>query len=327
MKKAAMFGLMAGIALLIALFAYSGFGRIVSAIATAGWTAIILMAAARMLPLLPCAISWRLVSPIEARPGLAAFLRARWVRDAIGELWIAPPLGNELAGMRVLTLSGGMRAPMVAAATLVDLTEELASQIAYTLIGVLLVATGRSETSFTLPALIGLLAATAAIGGFAYAQNAGLLLRLEAMVSKWSSEWLQPLRLSMTGIHDITNGIYRRKAQVFWAFFIHLFAWFCGAVGAWVGLQFIGHPLSWYQVIALEAIIFALRSAIFVAPAGLGVQEAGYVLAGHLFGLDAATALALSVLLRAAEWLRALPALLIWQACEGKHWWRLRRER
>jgi putative membrane protein len=326
MKKGVMFGLMTGIALIIALFVYSGFGKIVSAIATAGWTAVILMALSRMLPLFPCAFSWRLVSPLEARPGLAAFLRARWVRDAMGELWVTPPLGNELAGMRVLMLAG-MKAPMAAASTLVDLTEELASQIAYTLIGVLLVASGQSGESFTLPALTGLLAAAVATGGFVYAQNAGLLLRLEEVVSKWSSEWLKPVRLSIAGIHGITNGIYRRKASVFWAFLAHLFAWFCGALAAWVGLRFIGHPLSWHQVIALEAITFALRSAIFVAPAGLGVQEAGYVLAGHLFGLDAASALALSILLRAAEWLRALPALLMWQVYEGNRWWRLRNGR
>jgi len=135
------------------------------------------------------------------------------------------------------------------------------------------------------------------------------------------------VKLSMQGIHAITHAIYRRKGAVASAFAIHLSAWFFGALAAWIGLRFMGHPLAWHQVIALEAIIAALRSVAFVAPAGLGVQEAGYILAGHLFGLDAATALALSMLQRAAEWLRAVPALIMWQAYEGNRWWRTLRSR
>ena len=37
--------------------------------------------------------------------------------------------------------------------------------------------------------------------------------------------------------------------------------------------------------------------------------------------------MALSLLLRAAEWLRALPALLLWQASEGSRWWKRAREK
>jgi len=324
MKKSVLFGLMAGISLTIALLAYSGIGKIGTAIAAAGWMGVALMALAHMLPVILCAFAWRLVSPVTSARGLAVFFRARWVRDAIGEMWFTPPLGSELAGMRVLTLAG-MAPPQAAAATLVDLTEALASQIAYTLAGVLLIAHGLPKASFIIPALAGLLLAATAIIGFTYAQNSGGLLWIERAVSKWTSGWLEAVRLSMQGIHGITMSIYRRKWQVFVAFGIHLSAWFCGTLAAWIGLRLIGHPLAWYQVIALEAIIAALRSIAFVMPAGLGVQEAGYVLAGQLFGLDAASALALSMLQRASEWLRAFPALLLWQAYEGKHWWRLAR--
>ncbi len=325
MRKSVLLGLMAGISLTIALLAYSGFGKIGTAIAAAGWMGVTWMALAHMLPIIFYAFAWRLVSPAASAPGLVVFFRARWVRDAIGEMWFTPPLGSELAGMRVLTLAG-MAPPQAAAATLVDLTEALSSQIAYTLAGLLLIAHGLPQAPFIIPALIGLLAAAAAIAGFAYAQNAGGLLWIERAVSKWTSGWLEPVRLSMNGIHGLTRRIYRRKWRIFLAFGIHLLAWFCSALAAWIGLRLIGHPLAWHQVIALEAIIAALRSIAFMVPAGLGVQEAGYILAGQLFGLDATSALALSMLQRASGWLRAFPALLLWQVHEGKHWWRLARE-
>jgi len=326
MKKGVLFGLAAGILLTVILFAYSGLGKIGAAIVAAGWMGVMLMALAHMLPLMLRSLAWRLVSLPESAPGFNVFLRAHWVRDAIGAMWITPPLGSELAGMRMLTLEG-MNPSQAAAATLVDLTEEMASQIVYTLVGVLLIAFSLPQASFIMPALAGLLLAAAAIGGFAYAQNAGLLLRVEGMVSTWTSGWLEPVRLSMQGVHDITSAIYRRKVAILSAFVVHLGAWFCGALATWIGLRFIGHPLAWHQVIALEAIIAALRSLAFVAPAGLGVQEAGYLLVGHLFGLAAADALALSMLQRASEWLRAFPALLMWQAYEGNRWWRLSGEK
>jgi len=326
MKKGVWISLMAGLLLAIILFAYSGIGKIGEAIAAAGWMGVTLMAMVHMLPVILCAVAWRLVSPPESVPGFGVFVRARWVRDAVGEMWITPPLGSELAGMRILTMAG-MDQPQAAAATLVDLTEALASQIIYTLAGVLLVGFTLPGASFIVPTLAGLLVAAAAIGGFAYAQNAGLLLRIEAVVSQWTSGWLEPVRISMQGIHAITKRIYHRRGAVLMAFLIHLLAWFIGAMAAWVGLRYIGHPLAWHQVIALEAIIAALRSVAFISPAGLGVQEAGYVLAGQLFGLDAATALALSMLQRAAEWLRAVPALIMWQTYEGNRWWRALRSK
>jgi len=326
MKKNALLGLMAGILATIILFAYSGFGKTGEAIAIAGWTGISLMAMAHMLPVVVCTFAWRLVSLPESTPGFSAFFRARWVRDALGELWVTPPLGSELAGMRILTMAGMVQV-QAAAATLVDLTAALASQLVYTLAGVLLLGFTMPEASFMLPALGGLLVAAVAIGGFAYVQNSGWLLRLEKTVSQWTSDWLEPVRLSMQGIHAITRDIYQRKVAVVAAFLLHLCAWFLGALAAWIGLRFMGHPLAWHQVIALEAIISALRSVVFIAPGGLGVQEAGYILAGQLFGLDAASALALSMLQRAAEWLRAVPALIMWQAYEGNRWWRIRRSR
>ena len=68
-----------------------------------------------------------------------------------------------------------------------------------------------------------------------------------------------------------------------------------GAGEAYVGLYFMGHAIAWSDALILESIAFALRTAAFVVPARLGIQEGGYILLGAMFGLSPEVALALSL--------------------------------
>jgi len=91
-----------------------------------------------------------------------------------------------------------------------------------------------------------------------------------------------------------------------------------GTAEAWLALRLLGSPLAVWQVVALESLVFALRSAAFFVPAALGVQEGGYVVLGAAFGLAPETALALSLVKRAREWLMAIPGLIAWQYIERR---------
>ena len=81
---------------------------------------------------------------------------------------------------------------------------------------------------------------------------------------------------------------------------------------AWIALRFLGHPLAIWDVLALESIIYAIRSAVFFVPAGLGFQEGGYVMVCAALGLPPEVALAVSLLKRGREVLLGVPALLAW---------------
>ena len=61
--------------------------------------------------------------------------------------------------------------------------------------------------------------------------------------------------------------------------------------------------------------------AAFFIPGGLGVQEAGYLLFGLIYGLPPDQGLALSLVKRLREVLLGLPGLLAWQMIEGKQAW------
>jgi uncharacterized membrane protein YbhN (UPF0104 family) len=89
----------------------------------------------------------------------------------------------------------------------------------------------------------------------------------------------------------------------------------------WFVLRLFGHPVTASAAIALESLTQAVRHIVFFIPAGLGVQEGGFVVIGTLLGIDAELALALSMAKRGRELLCGLPALLSWQVAEG---WRLR---
>jgi uncharacterized membrane protein YbhN (UPF0104 family) len=88
-------------------------------------------------------------------------------------------------------------------------------------------------------------------------------------------------------------------------------------------LRFMGHPLKWADALILESVAFALRTATFVVPSRIGVQEGGYIVLGSLFGLSPDVALALSLLKRARELATGLPCLILWQSMEARRlWWR-----
>jgi hypothetical protein len=90
-----------------------------------------------------------------------------------------------------------------------------------------------------------------------------------------------------------------------------------GSAENWLVLRWLAHPVSAEGAVALESLTLAARSAFFIAPAGLGVQEAGLIGVGSLLGLGSDVAIALSLAKRAREILFGLPALAVWQARSG----------
>ena len=114
----------------------------------------------------------------------------------------------------------------------------------------------------------------------------------------------------------VISEAYNRPVRVAVCLVVHVLCWFGAAGGSWLILDFIGHPLPFFSVVAIESLLFAIRNAAFVVPSGLGVQEGSYALLGPLFGLPAEAALALSLLKRARDIVIGVPVLLLWQLME-----------
>ena len=69
---------------------------------------------------------------------------------------------------------------------------------------------------------------------------------------------------------------------------------------------------------ALEGLTQAVRQFALLIPAALGVQELGLIGLGHLLGMDAQTAMALSAVKRMRELAIGLPGLLVFYFVEGR---------
>jgi len=111
----------------------------------------------------------------------------------------------------------------------------------------------------------------------------------------------------------VLAGIYARRGAVTLSFLFNLAAWVMSGAAAWLVLRLMAVPISLWDALSLESLIFTLRSVAFMIPGAIGVQEAAYVVAAPLFGLPVEAALALSFAKRAREVVLGLPCLLIWQ--------------
>ena len=121
-------------------------------------------------------------------------------------------------------------------------------------------------------------------------------------------------RAAGCNLHRLFAQPWRLAQALLWQFAGYL----VGALETWFALTLLGHPVSLEAALAIEALTQAIRHATFIVPGGLGIQEAGVVLFGHLAGVSGEAALALALVKRAREVLFGLPALLSWQWVEAR---------
>jgi len=316
MKLSVLIAAIVGLAVATAVVGYIGFGAVFSALAVIGWRGLAFLCAYSALPFCLLGGAWFLLDePLRPRR-LGVFIWARVVRDSGSELLPFSHLGGFVIGARAAMLQG-VTATAAFATTVVDVTTELIAQLGFTSLGLCLLAmrlgAGSTHNALVGAALIGLLLTALAAAGFVALQRRGVEL-LEALARRF-------LPAALAGASDIGAALtarYQRRGRLALAVVIHFAAWISSAVGAWLALRLAGVHIGLASVLAIESLVGAVRSAAFAAPMGVGVQEATYALIGPLFGLGPEMSLALSLLKRARDVAIGVPALLIWQAIEGR---------
>jgi uncharacterized membrane protein YbhN (UPF0104 family) len=116
--------------------------------------------------------------------------------------------------------------------------------------------------------------------------------------------------------HELRACLSRVRTLAF-AGVLQLIALLSASFEVWFTLRLFGHPVDAAAAIMLESMTQALRHIAFVVPAGLGVQEAAFVLFGHALGIDSELALAVSMAKRLREVVCGVPALVSWQLAEA----------
>jgi putative membrane protein len=305
-----------GVALALYLVRYVGWHAVLSAAATIGWTGFALFCLGALALFVLLGAAWQVLLPAAVAPRLRVLIGARLVRDAGAEVLPLSQLGGIALGVRAAMLQG-MSAPLASASMIVDVTAEMLAQIAYAVLGVAIllsrVPASSQVTSLTSACVIGLLLAAVAAGLFITLQRRG-----GRITARLARKLLRSAGHTFTGVGRALEIIHRAPARVVLSCALHLAAWVGNGAVVWLGFRMIGAHIDVAAAIAIESLVYAIRSAGAFVPNALGVQEGAYLVLGPLLGVPPDLALAISVLKRARDIAIGVPVLLSWQAVEGR---------
>ncbi len=302
-----------GVAATTAVVVIVGAGPVLAAVVKVGWRGLGAFTLWSALPYLLLGTAWFSLERPWTAQRWRAYLWARMVRDASGELLPFSPIGGLAIGVRAAVLEG-VGATWAAATTTVDVTAEMAAQVVFTLFGLAVLGLRLGHDSIVAKqALAGVAMTAAAIVAFAVLQRRGVS-NMGALIERFAPG----VGSHFADTSALIGAIHARPGRLALAVLLHLLAWIASALGAWLALAVGGVAVGAADIIGLEALIMAVRSAAFLAPMGIGVQEASYALLGPLFGLGPELAVALSFIKRARELIVGGPVLALWQVREGR---------
>jgi putative membrane protein len=307
-----------GLALLIGLVIRADAVAILQTLGLAGW-ALLWLVPYRALYFLLYAIGWLdLLRPCdrERRAGLGYLFWVTSVREAIDRLLPVASVGGSVAGVRLLRWRHLPGAP-VSASVIVEILLTVCVLYLFTAVGLFLLfnlhAAGEDYRRVLLGFLFGLPVPIAAV----------LLLRNGSVFAR-----LQRLLRPLVGQGAMSAGAaaldreLRASLSRGWTLLgvgsLQFVAVTSAAFEVWLVLRLCGHPVGAGAALILESMTQALRHVAFIVPAGIGVQEAGLVVFGHVLGIGSDLALAVSMAKRMREILCGLPPLLSWQWLEGR---------
>ena len=305
-----------GVALTLYLVRYVGWHAVFSAVSALGFLGFGVFSICSLLVFVLLGAAWQVLLGGPGAPRLALLVRARLVRDSAAEVLPFSQLGGIALGVRAAILLG-LAAPLAAASMIVDVTTEMLAQVAYAALGVSILAVRGPHDSrvatFVAAGVAGLaLAAVAAVLFIAVQRHGGRI------AAKFAVRLTRGAGASLTGMRTALERIYRSPARVALSAALHLAAWIANGAVVWLGFRLIGAQLDLAAALAIESLVYAIRSVAVFIPNALGVQEGAYVILAPLFGVGPDVALAMSVLKRARDIAIGVPVLLLWQGAEGR---------
>jgi putative membrane protein len=316
MASGAVFAWLAGLGLIVVLIAAQGAAEIAAAFAVAGWSAAAL-GVAHLGTLLADTVGWRALLRPAHRGALPALLVNRWIGASINGLLPVAQLGGEFVRARLLARSG-TPGPAAGASVVVDLTAGLLTQIAFAALGIVLLVRLLGHAGDLMELALGLALFGLLLLGFAAAQRRGLFSLLARPLHRLASGpgWRALVGNAAALDAEVALRYRRGRALTLCAAWRSL-GWLAGGVELWLAFLVLGHPVGLAEAIILESLGQAVRSAGFLIPGGLGVQEGGILMSGIWLGLAPEIVLAAALLKRARELALGVPGLIVWSYLDG----------
>lgn len=315
LRLAALFGLL-GLAAATGIIVWSGYDAILQALGIAGW-GILWASLYHLIPLLACVIGWRALMPGRHRPSLGFFFYILWLRASVNNLMPVARIGGEIVSVRVM-MKHGVRKSSAIASTIVELTLSIGAVFLFVLGGVFFLSLRLADSGLGWKMAAGVLASTPLIAAVVLVQRIGFFGLCDKIFTLLLRDTWKKFAGNIGQLDRAIHGIYRRKKRVLFCFVWQLISWGSSTGEVWLGLAFLGHPISLLDSFILEALIQGTSTAAFAVPGALGVQEAGFLFFGHILGLPADISVALAVLRRCRDVILFVPGLIVWQIQEGK---------
>ena len=317
-----LFGL-AGAVLFTGLLIHQGVGQVLDAFATGEW-AIMGIVVYHLIPIFLDALAWWVLFPNPDRPPMLRLFWMRWIGESVSTLVPSAAVGGDIVRARLAAIRG-VPLPIAAGTVLVDLTLGIFIQAGFALLGLVLLVDLTGKTSFVRPTLIGIVIALFAFAGFYYVQRMGMFRFIGRIVSRLadSSDWNSLVQGGDTLDRTIRT-LYARRRGVVGCCAWTIASLVIGSGEIWLALWILDLPDSFLNALILQSMVLTIRSAAFPVPAGLGVQEGGYLVVGNLLGISGEGAFALALVARAREIGLGIPGLISWQVIEGRRLLRAR---
>jgi len=304
-----------GLALLTALTGYYGFASVIAAVVSSRWGSALVIVARAVALAGAGAGWWLLLTP--SRRGPYVFIGLRFVREAINSLFPFAVVGGDVIGARLLA-QFGIVTNLAIASVLIDIFIQVVCLLIFVLSGVGLVLELAGTHRLGAMPFVMLAVALPAVAGFFLALNFGAFDPIVRWLIEFGEKRRWNIFTHVADLGDRLQQIWRNHRGLSASFLVHLVAVFFGAIEVWIALAFMGYPVSAAAAIAIESLGQGSRAAVFVLPAGLGVQDGTLIAAAAIFGVPAEVALAMALLKRVPDLVLGIPSLLAWQALEGR---------
>ena len=316
MKIGVIIAALVGLSIATAVVGWIGFGAVFTAFSTIGWRGLVFLSIYSILPLMLLGTAWFVVGAKPRWSEWSTFVWARATRDAGSEVLPFSHVGGFVIGARAAVLRG-ITPTAAYSTTIVDVTTEIIAQLGFTGLGLGLLmlklgGEGASHVNLIVAISLGLgLSAGGSVALIALQRRGG------GLVERLAERFVPGAAARTAEVARALNTLYESPGRIAAGVLFHFLAWVASATGVWLALKFTGFEIGLPAILAIESLVGAARSAAFMAPLGIGVQEASYAVIGPLFGLGPDFSLALSLLKRARDLIVGAPVLLVWQGMEG----------
>jgi len=318
MKRLSYILALLGVLLVLVLVSVFGYGNVVSAISQIGWPEFGLIMGWQFALFVVLGMAWFVLMPQSSLGRIWVAIWGRMVRDASSNCLPFSQVGGFVFGARAVTLHG-VAWHTATASTVIDVTAEFLAQIAFACIGLGILIARAPSSNLAVPMEIGIGLAVIACFAFVWLQKgaAPLFARLGRRIA---GNWFNNAEERIDIIQAELSLIYGHTGRLALGCLLHLLGWIGTGVAGLITYRALGvQTIDFDDALAIEALLSAAAAAAFLVPVNAGVQEAGYIGLGLIFGVTPDLSLGVSLIRRARDIAVGVPILLLWQFVEVRH--------